>query len=326
VCSLFTFAFCLIPSFCLFTFAFSIPSALKASDPVTVIVSLSPPYTPFLNEYGSNGVDKLQVSLLVNDSRMVNYPAKLQMLLEHVGSGIVMRTSEYAAIAPVMLTGNVTEVFNGFDLNKYFLAQNNVFTGFDQSQYMQTGRIPGGQYRIGFRVVDSRRTDVVLSNTAYTQPGWFVLNDPPQINLPRNKEKVRVNDFQNVKLEWFPRHLGSLNAAFATSYQIELFAIRVPGMNPNQVAMSMQPDFTDVTNRTSYYLTNDKYLLEPGVEYAYRSKTKVIPRYSLLFMAVFVLKQKTSRLKRWEQIKSKYHGIPTPCKHLLKPVLEKQDK
>ena len=247
-------------------------SATFASDPVTVIVSLSPPYTPFLNEYGSSGVDKLQVSLLVNDSRIVNYPAKLQMLIEHVGSGIVMRTSEYAAIAPIILTSNVTEVFNGFELHKYFLAQNNVFTGFDQSQYIQTGRIPDGQYRIGFRVVDAQRTDVVLSNTAYTQPGWFVLNDPPQINLPRNKEKVRVNDLQHVKLEWFPRHLGSLNAAFATSYQIELFAIRIPGMDPNQVAVSMQPDFIDVTNSTSYNLTHDKYLLEPGIAYAYRIK------------------------------------------------------
>ena len=247
-------------------------SATYASDPVTVIVSLSPPYTPFLNEYGSSGVDKLQVSLLVNDSRIVNYPAKLQMLIEHVGSGIVMRTSEYAAIAPIILTSNVTEVFNGFELHKYFLAQNNVFTGFDQSQYIQTGRIPDGQYRIGFRVVDAQRTDVVLSNTAYTQPGWFVLNDPPQINLPRNKEKVRVNDLQHVKLEWFPRHLGSLNAAFATSYQIELFAIRIPGMDPNQVAVSMQPDFIDVTNSTSYNLTHDKYLLEPGIAYAYRIK------------------------------------------------------
>lgn len=266
------FAFYLKTALCLLLAFYLMPFALFAADPVTVIVSLSPPYTPFLNEYGSNGADKLQVSLIVNDSRVVNYPAKLQMLIEHVGSGIVMRTSEYAAIAPIMLTGNVTEVFNGFDLNKYFLAQNNVFTGFDQSQYIQTGRIPDGQYRIGFRIVDAQRTDVVISNTAYTQPGWFVLNDPPQINLPRNKEKVRVNDLQYVKLEWFPRHLGSLNAAFATSYQIELFAIRVPGMNPNQVAMSMQPDFTDVTNRTSYYLTNDKYLLEPGVEYAYRIK------------------------------------------------------
>lgn len=159
-------------------------SKVIAAKPVTVIVSLTPPYTPFLNEYGSSGINKLQVSLLVNDSRMINYPAKLQMLVEHIGSGIVMRTSEYAAIAPILLTGNVSEILNGLDLGKYMLAQNNVFTGFDQSQYAQTGRIPDGQYRIGFRVVDAQRSEVILSNTAYTQPGWFVLNDPPVINLP----------------------------------------------------------------------------------------------------------------------------------------------
>jgi hypothetical protein len=225
-----------------------------------------------LNEYGAAGTNRLQVSLMVNDSRMLNYPAKLQMLLERNGSGIVMRTNEYAAIPPIMLTGNVTEVFTSVDLGKYMLAMNNVFSGFDQSQYAQTGRIPDGQYRIGFRVVDAQRNDVVLSNTAWTQYGWFILNDPPTPNLPRNKSSERVNDPQIVKLEWFPRHLGSMNAAFNTSYKVELFAIRVPGMEPNQVALSMHPNFTDVTNQTNYTITPDKYMLEPGIEYAWRVK------------------------------------------------------
>jgi hypothetical protein len=258
--------------FAIVIFALCITPQAFSSKPVTVMVSLSPPYTPFLHEYASAGAHKLQVSLLVNDSRMVNYPVKLQMLVEHVGSGIVMRTAEYAAIAPVLLTGNVTEILSGFDLSSYFRAQNLVFSGFDQSQYVQTGRIPDGQYRIGFRVVDAQRPEVVLSNTAYTQAAWFVLNEPPQVNMPRNNEKVRVQDVQNVKLEWFPRHVGSLNGAFATQYQVELYAIRVPGMNPNQVVMSMQPDYTYVTNRTSYMLTNAEYMLEPGVEYALRIK------------------------------------------------------
>lgn len=242
------------------------------SKPVTVITSLTPPYSPFLNEYGAAGSSRLQVSLMVNDSRMLNYPAKLQMLLERNGSGIVMRTNEYAAIAPIMLTGNVTEVFTSVDLGKYMLAMNNVFSGFDQSQYVQTGRIPDGQYRIGFRVVDAQRNDVILSNTAWTQYGWFILNDPPTLNLPRNKSSERVNDPQIVKLEWFPRHLGSMNAAFNTNYKIELFAIRVPGMEPNQVALSMQPDYTDIVNQTFYTITPDKYMLEPGIEYAWRVK------------------------------------------------------
>lgn len=247
-------------------------AAIYANKPVTVIVNLSPPYTPFLNEYGAAGTSKLQVTLLVNDARMVNHPAKLQMVLEHVGSGIVMQTAEYASIPPIMLTGNVTEVYNGIDLAQYFRATNNVFSSLDQSQYLGTGRIPDGQYRIGFRVVDANRTNILLSNTTYTQPGWFILNEPPFLNLPRNKEEQRVADPQHVKLEWFPRHLGSMNSAFSTSYQIELFAIRVPGMDPTQLAQSLKPDFIAVTNRTNYSLTPDKFILEPGVEYAWRVK------------------------------------------------------
>ena len=244
-----------------------------AIDPVTAIVSLAPPYTPFINEYATTGTNKLQVTLIVNDSRLVNHPARLQMVIERAdGSGAIMATNEYAAIAPILLTGQATEILTGADLAPYFMAQNNMFTGFSQSQYVQTGRIPDGQYRIGFRVVDAQRANVVLSNVAYTQPGWFVLNDPPLLNLPRNKEGQRVNEPQYLKLEWFPRHLGSMNSAFAASYKVELFAIRVPGMDPQQVAMSMQPDYSEETTRTNLYLTPDKYLLEPGVEYAWRVK------------------------------------------------------
>ncbi len=252
----------------LFLFYLSVPSS--AIDPVTVMVSLSPPYTPFLNEYAAAGINKLQVTLIVNDSRMNNYPARLQMIVERIGTGVVMRTAEYAAIAPVTLSGNVTEIFNGADLQPYFLAQNNIFAGFSQGQYMQTGRIPDGQYRIGFRVVDARRTDVVLSNTAFSQPAWFVLNDPPQLNLPRNNSSERVNELQSVRFEWFPRHLGSMNASFASSYRFELFAIRIPAMDARHVAMSVPADFSDITNSTSYQLTADKYMLEPGVKYAWR--------------------------------------------------------
>ncbi len=242
------------------------------SKPVTVLVTLTPPYSPFLNEYAATTTSRLQVTLIVNDSRMINYPVKLQMFVEKPGSGVAMRTAEYAAIPPILLNGGMTEVLSGASLSQYFMAQNNVFTGFDQAQYLQTGRIPDGQYRIGFQVVDAQRSEVKLSNLTFSQPGWFLLNDPPQLNLPRNNVSERVNNPQSIKLEWFPRHLGSMNSAFATSYQVELFALRVPGMNPQQVALSLPPDYTTITNQTSFMLNQHKHLLEPGVEYAWRVK------------------------------------------------------
>jgi hypothetical protein len=246
--------------------------AFAQSKPVTVLVTLTPPYSPFLNEYASTTSSRLQVTLIVNDSRMINYSVKLQMFVERPGVGIVMRTAEYAVIPPILLNGGATEVLSGAALSQYFQAQNNVFTGFDQAKYLQTGRIPDGQYRIGFRVVDAQRSDVLLSNLTFSQPGWFLLNDPPQLNLPQNLDEVEVQNIQDVKLEWYPRHVGSMNSSFATNYQVELFALRVPGMNPQQVALSLPPDYTAITNQNYFRLSQDKFLLEPGIQYAWRVK------------------------------------------------------
>ncbi|NOZ36446.1 MAG: hypothetical protein GXO80_14260, partial [Chlorobi bacterium] len=250
----------------------SIISNAQAGKPVTVIVSLTPPYTPFLNEYASFETNKLQVTLITNDSRMQNYPVKLQIFIQRYGTGIVMQTAEYAAIPPLYLTGGTSETLDGASLAPYFSAQNNVFGGFDQAQYIRTGRIPDGQYRIGFRVTDAKRSDVILSETAYSQPGWFLLNDPPQLNLPLNGAVEEVQNIQNVKLEWFPRHLGSLNSSFAVNYRVELYALRVPGIDPATVAASLPPDFTTVTAQSNVYISQNDYLLEPGTKYAWRVK------------------------------------------------------
>jgi hypothetical protein len=255
--------------------------AFAQSKPVTVLVTLTPPYSPFLNEYASTTSSRLQVTLIVNDSRMINYSVKLQMFVERPGVGIVMRTAEYAVIPPILLNGGATEVLSGAALSQYFQAQNNVFTGFDQAKYLQTGRIPDGQYRIGFRVVDAQRSDVLLSNLTFSQPGWFLLNDPPQLNLPQNLDEVEVQNIQDVKLEWYPRHVGSMNSSFATNYQVELFALRVPGMNPQQVALSLPPDYTAITNQNYFRLSQDKFLLEPGIQYAWRVKAMGIEDFTL---------------------------------------------
>lgn len=251
---------------------FLLATIAKAVDPIVVMVSLKPPYSPFLADYASLGSSNLQVTFFVKDSRMINQAGKIQMVIENISSGVVMRTSDVANIPPVFFNGNVTEILTGADLEAYFQAGNNIFTGIDESQYTSTGRIPDGQYRIGFRVVDARRPEVEYSQTGFSQPAWFLLNDPPILNLPQNKNNERINEPQNVKLEWFPRHLGSMNSAFSAKYQVELFALRIPNINPNQLALSMQPDFFDEVLTTRYIISPEKYILEPGVEYAWRIK------------------------------------------------------
>jgi hypothetical protein len=47
--------------------------------PISLQVILTPPCTPFLDEYASQAGSRLQVRLVVNDSRMINYPVRLLM-------------------------------------------------------------------------------------------------------------------------------------------------------------------------------------------------------------------------------------------------------
>ena len=251
-----------------------LPAYSQPGRPISLQVILTQPCTPFLGEYASQAGSRLQVHLVVNDSRMINYPVRLLMYLERINSGVVMRTSEYTGIAPILVSWGVGEIISGPGLSPYFMGQNNVFTGFDQSYFIQTGRIPEGQYRIGFKAVDAQRTDVELSNLVFSPPGWFLLNDPPQLNLPLDKTSEKVKDIQQVHFEWYPRHLGSMNAGFAANYELERYPIRVPGMDARQVVMSGQAAYMVSTNQTRFRLGEHHYPLEPGVEYAWRVRAR----------------------------------------------------
>ena len=175
-------------SLCFFgLLSLAVPQKAVAIDPVTVVVNLTPPFSPFLHEYASFPGNKMQIMLIVNDSRITDLPVRLEMIVENINAGTIMQTHRYATLPVIYLNGFTTEIIQGEDLSRYFFAANNQFQGFTQSQYVQSGRIPDGFYRIGFRVVHYNRTDVIISNTAYTMPGWFLLNDPPQLNSPVNR-------------------------------------------------------------------------------------------------------------------------------------------
>ena len=56
-----------------------------------------------------------------------------------------------------------------------------------------------------------------------------------------------------------------MNPVFATTYQLELFALRLPGMDPKQVALSSLPDYIVTTSQNHFNLMQHHYMLEPGV-------------------------------------------------------------
>ena len=71
-----------------------------AVHPVQLSASISPPYTPFLKEYGGLISQKLNLTIQVTDSRMNAYPAKLQIRIKDLQKGIIIKTAPFAAITP----------------------------------------------------------------------------------------------------------------------------------------------------------------------------------------------------------------------------------
>src|SRR6185312_2492556 len=103
---------------------------------------------------------------------------------------------------------------------------------------------------------------------------WIILNDPPFLNTPSNAVKVPVRAPGVVSFQWTPRHKGSPNSAFSTSYLFQLVEL-MPGAytNPQAAFLSSVPLYETTTSSTMLvYGMMGEVPLEPGRNYAWRVK------------------------------------------------------
>src|SRR5690554_4546933 len=241
-----------------------------ASKPIQIFVQLQAPHSPYLYEYASIGSHKMSVQIQVLDSRLMNHPVRVEMYVEKLGQGIVLKTNPAANIPPMYLSGGTTTTHTGADLQAYFLPHNLLFLGIDPQLYRNERRLPDGQYKIGFRITDARRSEVVLSDISYSMPAWFMLNQPPIAQRPEQGSIVTPSDMQQLYVEWLPRHVGGLNAQFPVRYTVELFQIETPHISAEQIVRSIPPQFSANTSATNYTIRISDFPLELGKDYAIR--------------------------------------------------------
>ena len=216
--------------------------------PVSVSTTLIPPYSVFLADYIRPGASNLQVNILPTDQNLLEYRAKLHIVIE--GNNIRIETSPTYMPPPLFLSGGLPEIFTGSDLSEYFDVNNLQFTGYSRQEYIRTGRLPEGIYRFSFYVQDYNRNSRVSNIGSAT--AWLILNDPPILNLPQKGTKLKVYDPQNIMFQWTPRHKGSPNSAFSSEYVFKLYEVWLEGQDPNLVAQTQLPFFETVTTRNRY--------------------------------------------------------------------------
>lgn len=233
---------------------------------------LVPPYSVYLADYTSPTSDRLIANLVLND--VTRPELRVRLRIKITGQNIALETKPEYIGREIVLEGGVPTRLTGVDLAEYFNPNNLNFSGITKRTFEQTGALPQGFYQFCVEVLEYNR-GVKISNTICA-PGWLILNDPPIINLPRNGEKLRPLQPQNVVFQWTPRHTGSPNSAFSTEYDVKLVEIWPSNRNPNDAILTSPPILEETTRSTTFIYDISQTPLEAGRHYALQVKAKSI--------------------------------------------------
>ncbi len=257
----------------LLTINFSLLTTNAQTYPVQINAQLVPPYSGYLPDYADPNAQNLKVFLQFNDFTVPSYNLKLK--LEIKGNGFSLVTKAIYNPPPISLQPGQPILLSGADLAPYLTSNNLDFIGINQNQYEQRMALPEGYYSICITAYDYYSgTPVQVSNEACAQ-GWFILSNPPLLNLPLCNAVVTPLQPQNIFFNWTPVNLGSPNSSFNTSYLFELWEMRPDStVNPNQLVQNTLPIFSQVItiNSINYGITETPL----NLYYKYAWRVKVI--------------------------------------------------
>lgn len=256
----------------IFVLLVGIRVAYTQTYPVQVTTQLLPPYSIHLSDYVASGSDRLVATVLLRDINRSELRVRLRVKIE--GQGIVLQTKPSYSPPPLVLQGGLSQRLTSTDLADYFNPNNLNFIGITKRKFLQTGALPEGIYQFTIEVLEYNR-NVKISNSGSTV-AWLILNDPPIINTPKQAEKVRAQDPQNVVFQWTPRHTGSPNSAFSTEYEFKMVEIWPKGRNPNDAIRTSNTIFETTTQSTSLIYGIAEPTLVPGRSYAFQVRAKSI--------------------------------------------------
>jgi TANFOR domain-containing protein len=254
----------------LFFFIASQVESVGQVFPVQSTVQLTPPYSLYLSDYAAPGSERLRVTAFLIDATRPELNVRFRLRIE--GNGIKIETKPEFLPPPITLLGGVPLQLISSDLAAYFDPRNLNFTGITQREVEQRGALPEGLYQFCFEVIEYNR-GAKISNTGCAV-AWLILNDPPIVNLPRDNEKIRIQDPQQVIFQWTPRHRGSPNSAFNAEYDFKLVEVWPSTRNPNDAILTLPAIFQTTTSETTLIYGPAETPLEPGRRYAFQLRAR----------------------------------------------------
>lgn len=241
---------------------------------VTGNVTITPPYSPYIEDYTSLGANKMRVMLLLKDTRRGQYNAKVRISITGAQASLQTRTP-----VPITLQGGVPLYLSGSDLLPMLKYDNLIFNGIAQEDYLRRKKMPDGEYIIVVEVMDARRESLIVSGIV-PLPVSFRLSPPPEPFITRleynsttkSRNLLRINSHNApIQFEWTPRHAG-----FAAQYHLKVARVTKDIQDINVAVNSgrMNPIDGGLTQANVMVHTGNALGLQPGERYAFWVEAK----------------------------------------------------
>lgn len=172
--------------------------------PVDTRLYISPPYSPYLDDYGLAG--KVQASIRLADPAKSSMQVKVGLKISRVEGGST--ALEIKTKANLYLSVEATQVPKILDISPLFIA-NNLEGG-----TLNDGAIhlPEGMYNFRLEVFSASDEQLVLANPHLgAQFIQIAYGQSPFLNIPINEAMVKAMPVQNILFQWTPRHLSSFS-------------------------------------------------------------------------------------------------------------------
>ncbi len=243
--------------------------AQTVAAPVTVSVNVTPPYSPYLQDYIDNP-NKLMVTLYYSGFNEAPLDVYLRGSLSGSSGGVNIYTNpdNFPSI-PITLQNGMAYQLTADDLDAIFGNRNAIYDGLSSRDMMLNGALPEDLYEICIQAFHHDTTRPASEGSPFGC-GQFVISnlEPPFITMPFCGDEIQEQNPQNILISWMPpATAGSLFYLFRMiEIPINAGIDPIDAINDANYAAIYEEEIYDIT---SVLLTNDKVQLAPGNYYVF---------------------------------------------------------
>ncbi|MBR5644083.1 MAG: fibronectin type III domain-containing protein [Salinivirgaceae bacterium] len=242
-------------------------TAHSQSYPVQANLYVMAPYSQTYSDYYADGQQRMFVNILLNDMSQGQLDVVLRFTIS--GNGLKLTSKPAATVKPItILSGKLCRI-EGSELAQYLKPEQMQVEGRKADEFNKSGRLPEGYYEIKVEVVEFYRK-VRISAPVYTTM-WIMQPEAPVWTMPQKGVRLDATNPQFVMFGWMLTNSTSLLQN--VKYTFSIYA-KPDDINPDVVARTTTPLYSETLTQTMLVYGPDKPLLELGGTYVCRIKAE----------------------------------------------------